>query len=284
MRITTLNIQEMKQRGEKIPMLTAYDFPTAKLLEMAGIPIILVGDSLGQVVLGYESTVRVTMEEMLHHTKAVARGTTNSLIVADMPFLSYQTGTEEAIRNAGRFLQEGMAHAVKLEGGVIAAPVIESIVASGIPVMGHIGFTPQSVYQLGGYRIQGKTQKSADGIVSDAIAVEKAGAFAVVLELVPDLLAKFISNQLSIPTIGIGAGIHCDGQVQVLHDMLGLIEDFTPKHAKQYSHQATDIRQAVAKYITEVQRKDFPTEKESFPLDENILRQLKANQRLLEGS
>lgn len=284
MRITTLNILEMKQRGEKIPMLTAYDFPTAKLLEMAGIPIILVGDSLGQVVLGYESTVRVTMEEMLHHTKAVARGTTNSLIVADMPFLSYQTGTEEAIRNAGRFLQEGMAHAVKLEGGVIAAPVIESIVGSGIPVMGHIGFTPQSVYQLGGYRIQGKTKKSADGIVSDAIAVEKAGAFAVVLELVPDLLAKFISNQLSIPTIGIGAGIHCDGQVQVLHDMLGLIEDFTPKHAKQYSHLATDIRQAVEKYITEVQHKDFPTEKESFPLDENILCQLMARQRSLEES
>ena len=284
MRITTLNILEMKQRGEKIPMLTAYDFPTAKLLEMAGIPIILVGDSLGQVVLGYESTVRVTMEEMLHHTKAVARGTTKSLIVADMPFLSYQTGTEEAIRNAGRFLQEGMAHAVKLEGGVTAAPVIESIVGSGIPVMGHIGFTPQSVYQLGGYRIQGKTQKSADGIVSDAIAVEKAGAFAVVLELVPDLLAKFISNQLSIPTIGIGAGIHCDGQVQVLHDMLGLIEDFTPKHAKQYSYLATDIRQAVEKYITEVQLKDFPTEKESFPLDENILCQLKAKQQSLEES
>jgi 3-methyl-2-oxobutanoate hydroxymethyltransferase len=199
-----------------------------------------------------------------------------------MPFLSYQVGIEEAIKNAGRFLQEGMAQAVKLEGGKNVAPVIQSIVLSGIPVIGHIGFTPQSVYQLGGYRIQGKTQKSANELVADAIAVEKAGAFAIVLELVPDLLAKFISNQLSIPTIGIGAGIHCDGQVQVLHDMLGLIDDFTPKHAKQYSHLASNIRQAVEQYITEVQRKEFPTDKESFPLDENIFTRLTGKQKSSE--
>jgi 3-methyl-2-oxobutanoate hydroxymethyltransferase len=272
----------MKQRGEKIPMVTAYDFPTAKLLEMAGIPIILVGDSLGQVVLGYESTVRVTMEEMLHHTKAVVRGTTNSLIVADMPFLTYQTGTEEAVKNAGRFLQEGMAQAVKLEGGLKTAPAIKSIVAAGIPVMGHIGFTPQSVYQLGGYRVLGKTLESANEILSDALAVEEAGAFAIVLELVPDLLAKFISSKLSIPTIGIGAGLHCDGQVQVLHDMLGLIEDFTPKHAKQYALIAVSIRQAVESYITEVQRQEFPTEKESFPLTPHIFSQLTRQDKPLE--
>ena len=283
MRVTTLNILEMKQRGEKIPMVTAYDFPMAKLLEMAGIPIILVGDSLGQVVLGYESTVRVTMEEMLHHTKAVVRGTTNSLIVADMPFLTYQTGTEEAVKNAGRFLQEGMAQAVKLEGGVRTAPAIKSIVAAGIPVMGHIGFTPQSVYQLGGYRVLGKTLESANQILSDALAVEEAGAFAIVLELVPDLLAKFISSKLSIPTIGIGAGVHCDGQVQVLHDMLGLIEDFIPKHAKQYALIAASIRQAVENYITEVQHQEFPTKKESFPLTPHIFSQLTRPDKQLEG-
>ena len=231
MRVTITQIQEMKRNGERIPMLTAYDYPTAKLVDEVGVPVILVGDSLGMAVLGYDSTLPVTMEDMLHHTKAVARGTQHALIVGDMPFMSYQTDVPTAIRNAGRFLQEGGCQAVKLEGGESVAETVRRIVQCGIPVMGHIGLTPQSVNQLGGYKVQGKTPRAAAQLLRNAQVVEQAGAFSIVLEGVPSALGGLITQRLSIPTIGIGAGVHCDGQVQVLHDMLGLFTEFVPRHA-----------------------------------------------------
>ena len=274
MPVTIDHIQKMKLKGERIPMLTAYDYPTAKLLDQAGIPIILVGDSLGQVVLGYDSTVMVTMEEMLHHTKAVVRGSQNALIVGDMPFMSYQPDIPTAIRNAGRFLQEGGARAVKLEGGERIAETVHRIVDYGIPVMGHIGLTPQSVNQLGGYKVQGKTPKSAAQLLRDAQALENAGAFSIVLESVPSPLSHLITQRVSIPTIGIGAGIYCDGQVQVLYDMMGLFTDFVPKHVKQYASLADIFKEAAARYISEVQKQEFPTEKESFSMDASALTDL----------
>ena len=276
MRITISQIKEMKRHGQRIPMLTVYDYPTAKLLDEVGIPMLLVGDSLGQVVLGYESTVRVTMEEMLHHTRAVVRGTQHALIVGDMPFMSYQPDVATAIRNAGRFLQEAGAQAVKLEGGEVAAETVRRIVECGIPVMGHIGLTPQSVYQLGGYKVQGKTPKAAARLIRDAHALQDAGAFSVVLESVPTPLSLLITQRLSIPTIGIGAGVHCDGQVQVLHDMMGLFTDFVPKHVKRYAALSDVFKDAVARYVHEVQEEEFPTENESFAMDESVLVELAA--------
>ena len=276
MRVTITQVQEMKRSGERIPMLTAYDYPTAKLVDEAGVPMILVGDSLGMVVLGYDSTLPVTMEDMLHHIKAVVRGAQHALIVGDMPFMSYQPDVLTAVRNAGRFLQEGGAQAVKLEGGETVADTVRRIVEYGIPVMGHIGLTPQSVNQLGGYKVQGKTPKAAARLLRDAQALEEAGAFTVVLESVPVPLSRVITQRLSIPTIGIGAGVHCDGQVQVLHDMLGLTEEFLPKHAKRYTRLADVIKEAVGQYIHEVQKEAFPTDKESFSMDESVLAELEA--------
>ncbi|HLB12707.1 MAG TPA: 3-methyl-2-oxobutanoate hydroxymethyltransferase [Dehalococcoidia bacterium] len=274
MRVTIAQIREMKQRGEKIPMLTAYDYSTAKLLDEAGIPIILVGDSLGTVVLGYDTTVPVTMEEMLHHTRAVVRGAKNALIVGDMPFMTYHTGVADALRNAGRFLQEGGCQAVKLEGGVTVAEVVRRMVECGIPVMGHIGLTPQSVNQLSGHKVQGKTPAAAARLLADARALDEAGAFAIVLECVPAPLAKLITEKVSVPTIGIGAGKDCDGQVQVIHDALGLFTDFVPKHAKQYARLGEIIREAASSYIQEVQEGAFPTRKESYTMDEAALAEL----------
>ena len=263
-RLPITELKVMKQRGEKIPMLTAYDYPTARLVEQAGVPIILVGDSLGMVVLGYDSTVPVTMEDMIHHTKAVVRGTERAIIVADMPFLSYQVSVEDALRNAGRLLKETGATAVKLEGGREVADTVRRIVAAGIPVMGHLGLTPQSVNQLGGYRLQGKTPAAAAKLLDDAKALEAAGAFAIVLETIPARLAEKVTQQLETPTIGIGAGPFCDGQVQVLHDFLGIFQEFVPRHAKQYAQVGVAIHEAVTTYAADVQAGAFPTAKESF--------------------
>jgi len=271
MRVTIGEIKEMKQRGEKIPMLTAYDYATAKLVDEAGMPLILVGDSLGTVILGYGSTIPVTMEDMLHHTKAVVRGTKRSLIIGDMPFMTYHVSTSDALYNAGRFIQEGGAQAVKLEGGESVAEVVHRVVECGIPVMGHIGLTPQSIHQLGGYKAQGKTPEAASRLLKDARALDEAGAFAIVLETIPAPLARIITQKVSVPTIGIGAGPWCDGQVQVISDMLGLFTDFVPKHAKQYARLFDTIKGAVASYMTEVKAGTFPTGKESSTMDESVL-------------
>ena len=275
-RVTIRDIADLKGRGEKIPMITAYDYSTARLADASGIPLVLVGDSLGMVVLGYESTIPVTMEDMLHHVKAVARGVKRALIVADLPFMTYQIDTAQALTNAARLVQEGGAQAVKLEGGEKVAGTVRRVVECGIPVMGHIGLTPQSVHALGGYRVRGRGRREAEQLLKDATALEHAGAFAVVLELVPTPLARLISQRLTIPTIGIGAGPACDGQVQVLHDMLGLFTDFVPKHAKQYARLAQTIQEAFARYAQEVREGTFPTEQESFTMDEGILQELEA--------
>jgi 3-methyl-2-oxobutanoate hydroxymethyltransferase len=273
MRITINQIKEMKQKGEKITMLTAYDYATAKLVDEAEIPLILVGDSLGMVVLGYESTIRVTMDEMLHHIKAVARGTQKAMVIGDMPFMTYHISVEDALRNAARFIQEGGAQAVKLEGGLTVAEKVKRIVECGIPVMGHIGLTAQSIYQFGGHKIQGKTPEAAARLLADARALEAAGAFAVVLETVPTPLAKLITQKISIPTIGIGAGMHCDGQVLVINDLLGFSSRI-PKHAKQYAKLTDIISKAVSQYHNEVKAGQFPTEAQSFSMDEKLLAEL----------
>jgi 3-methyl-2-oxobutanoate hydroxymethyltransferase len=274
MRITISQIKEMKQKGEKITMLTAYDYSTAKIIDEVGIPLILVGDSLGQVVLGYESTIPVTIDEMLHHTKAVVRGTRRAMVIGDMPFMTYHISIEDALRNAARFIQEGGAQAVKLEGGVTVADKVKRIVECGIPVMGHIGLTAQSIHQLGGHKVQGRTPEAAARLLEDARVLEQAGAFAIVLETVPTPLATLITKSISIPTIGIGAGAGCDGQVLVINDMLGSFTDFVPKHAKQYVKLTDIIRKAVTEYDNEVKAGTFPTEKHSFSMDESILAEL----------
>ena len=274
MRITINQIKEMKQRGEKIAMLTAYDYSTAKLVDEAGIPLILVGDSLGMVVLGYESTIPVTMEEMLHHTKAVVRGTKQAMVIGDMPFMTYHISVDDALYNAARFIQEGGTQAVKLEGGVTVAEKVRRIVECGIPVMGHIGLTPQSIHQFGGFKLQGKTPEAAARLLEDARALEEAGAFAIVLETIPAQLAKIITAKVGIPTIGIGAGIDCDGQVLVINDVLGSFTDFVPKHAKQYAKLTDIIQKAVTEYQNEVKAGSFPTEKQSYSIDESLLAEL----------
>jgi 3-methyl-2-oxobutanoate hydroxymethyltransferase len=274
MRVSINEIKEMKLKKEKIVMLTAYDYSTAKLVDEAGVPLILVGDSLGMVILGYESTIPVTMDEMIHHTKAVVRGTKQALVIGDMPFMTYHTNISDALRNAARFIQEGGAQAVKLEGGVTVAETVKRIVECGIPVMGHIGLTPQSIHQLGGHKVQGKTPEAAERLLKDARALEQAGAFAVVLELVPAPLSRLITQKLSIPTIGIGAGLDCDGQVQVISDLLGLFSDFVPKHAKQYAKLAGTIKTALADYIAEVKAGKFPTAEHSSTIDESLLEEL----------
>ncbi len=274
MRVTINEIKEMKRREEKIPMLTAYDYSTAKLVDEAGVPLILVGDSLGMVILGYETTIPVTMDEMIHHTKAVVRGTKRALIIGDMPFMTYHTSISDALYNAARFIQEGGAQAVKLEGGEVVAETVRRIVNCGIPVMGHIGLTPQSIYQLGGFKVQGKTPEAAGRLIRDACALDEAGAFSIVLEAVPAPLSKLITQKVSVPTIGIGAGPDCDGQVQVINDILGLFTEFVPKHAKQYAKLAEIIRTALTDYATEVKAGSFPTMKQSYTMDESLLKEL----------
>jgi len=276
MRVTITEIKEMKQRKEKIPMLTAYDYVTAKMVDEAGVPLILVGDSLGMVMLGYESTIPVTMEEMIHHTKAVVRGAKQALIIGDMPFMTYHVSVSDALHNAARFIQEGGAQAVKLEGGEVVAEQVRRLVGCGIPVMGHIGLTPQYIHQLGGFKARGKAVEEAKKLLNDARILEEAGAFAIVLECTPAPLSKLITKKLTIPTIGIGAGPDCDGQVQVISDMLGLYTEFVPRHAKQYARLAGEIKNAVADYISEVKSLSFPTMEQSYTMDESLIKQLKA--------
>ncbi len=263
MAVTTATFLEKKKKGEKITILTAYDYLTAKIVDSAGVDAILVGDSLGMVVLGYPSTIPVTMEEMIHHTKAVVRGRKNAMVIFDMPFLSYQTGIRDAILNAGRALKETGCDAVKIEGGVEQKETIRALVDAGIPVMGHIGLQPQSVKTLGGYKLRGKGEER-EKLIEDAKAVEEAGAFAVVLEKIPSDLAKEITELLSIPTIGIGAGKYCDGQVLVFHDMVGLFEEFKPKFVKRYAELGKLAREAVKQYIEEVKSGKFPDEEHSY--------------------
>lgn len=263
-KVTVPEIERMKQGGEKITVLTAYDYSFARILDEAGIDILLVGDSLGSVIQGQDSTLPVTLDEMIYHTRAVVRGRKRALVVSDMPFLSFQVSVEEAKRNAGRFLQEGGAEAVKVEGGVRMLETIEAIVRIGIPVMGHVGLTPQSIHQFGGYKVQGKEKEQKEAILQDALAVEEAGAFSIVLEGVPMELAQEITRRLSIPTIGIGAGAHCDGQVLVVHDMLGLFDKYTPKFVKKYADVKEVMAEAVKSFIAEVREGKFPDEEHSF--------------------
>lgn len=263
-RKTILDIQKMKTQGEKIAVLTAYDFSMASLLDDGDIDMILIGDSLGMVVMGYDSTLPVTMDEMLHHTRAVARGVRRSLVVADMPFLSYQVSPENALVNAGRFLKEADAQAVKLEGGREQAQTVRKITSAGIPVMAHLGLTPQSIHQLGGYKVQGKKEDAAERMMEDAKILEEAGAFSLVLECIPEKLAADISRMLTIPTIGIGAGVQCDGQVLVVNDMLGMFEKMTPKFVKKYANLSVDIKNAVKRYIQDVRSGEFPDSEHSF--------------------
>jgi len=276
MRFTITEIKEMKKKQEKIAMLTAYDYVTAKIVDEAGVPLILVGDTLGMVILGYESTIPVTMEEMIHHTKAVVRGTEKALIIGDMPFMTYHISISDALHNATKFIQEGGAQAVKLEGGEVVAEKVRRLVDCGIPVMGHIGLTPQSKHQLGGFKARGKEAEEARKLLNDARILEEAGAFAIVLECTPALLSKLITQKLTIPTIGIGAGPDCDGQVQVVSDMLGLYTDFVPRHAKQYARLAGEIKTAVSSYISEVKSLSFPTMEHSYTMDESLIKQLEA--------
>lgn len=263
-------LKEMKQRGEKIVMLTAYDYATAQTVDEAGIPLILVGDSLGMVVLGYDSTIPVTMAEILHHTAAVARGANNACVIGDMPFMTYYND-DTAMANAARFIQEAGANAVKLEGGVSVADRVKRLVANGIPVMGHIGLTPQSVNQLGGYKVQGKTPTAARNLVADARALDEAGAFAIVLELVPAPLAAHITRVVSTPTIGIGAGPDCDGQVQVINDILGSFSDFVPRHARRYANLSAAVKEAVSAYRDDVAGGVFPTAENSSSMDASVI-------------
>lgn len=271
-RVTIADVRRMKEKGERFAALTAYDVVTARLVDEAGIPIILVGDSLGMVVLGYESTIPVTLDAIVHHTRAVARGAQRALVVADLPFMTYHKSAEQALDSAGRCIQEGGAQAVKLEGGRPVAGTIARLTSAGIPVMGHLGLTPQSIHQLGGYKAQGKTAAQAKSLIEDALAVEEAGAFSVVLECVPTELSRLLTERLSIPTIGIGAGPHCDGEIQVVSDVLGWFSDFVPKHARRYAKLAEAAAEAIREYADDVQGGRFPTEKESVSIPADVIR------------
>ena len=274
MKNTVQTFKEAKNNHTKLAMLTAYDYSTAKLQDEAGIHGILVGDSLGNVILGYEDTISVTMEDMIHHGAAVARGAKNALVVVDMPFMSYQTSVNDAVVNAGRLMKEGRANAVKLEGGVSVCPQIKAITDAGIPVMAHLGLTPQSINAFGGFKVQGKNEAAARKLIDDARAVEEAGAFALVLECVPSKLAKIISEQLTIPTIGIGAGAGCDGQILVYQDMLGMFSDYTPKFVKRFAEVGSVMKEAFANYIKEVQAETYPAEEHTFKIDDEVLEKL----------
>ncbi|HTX90900.1 MAG TPA: 3-methyl-2-oxobutanoate hydroxymethyltransferase [Anaerolineales bacterium] len=267
-KVTIMTFRDKKERGEAITMLTGYDYPTALALDRAGLDAILVGDSLGMVVLGYENTLPLTMEEMLHHCRAVARGARSALLIGDMPFMSYQVSVEEAVRNAGRFLREGGMDAVKLEGGRERLEAVRAIVAAGIPVMGHLGLTPQSVHMLGGYQPQARTAVAAKRLFEDALALEEAGCFSLVLESVPARLAGLVSKRLTIPTIGIGAGVNCDGQVLVVHDMLGMFDRFTPKFVKKYADLQNAMQSAFCEYVADVAGGRFPAEEHSVGMSE----------------
>lgn len=269
-----MTFKQAKQNGDKLTMLTAYDYSTAKLIDEAGVNSILVGDSLGNVILGYEDTISVTMEDMIHHGAAVARGVKEALVIIDMPFMSYQTSVYDAMVNAGRLMKEGRADAVKLEGGTEVCPQIKAITAAGIPVCGHIGLTPQSINAFGGFRVQGKSEETARKIIEDAKAVEEAGAFAIVIEGVPSKIADKITEQVSIPTIGIGAGKGCDGQVLVYQDMLGMFSDFTPKFVKKYANIGEVMKEAFATYIKEVQSGEFPSEEHGYSVDDSVIEKL----------
>ena len=275
MRVTTSDIRKMKTEGKRFAALTAYDAVTARILDEVGVPLLLVGDSLGMVVLGYENTIPVTLADILHHARAVVRGSRRALIVADMPFMTYHRSLDQALENAGRCIQEGGAQAVKLEGGRVMAETIGRLVAVGIPVLGHIGLTPQSVHQLGGFKVQGKTLDAARRLVDDARAVESAGAFAVVLECIPAEVARLITERLSIPTIGIGAGSFCDAEIQVSTDILGWLPDFTPKHTRPYVHFAEEAAAAFRSFQEDVAAGAFPTAKESFSVPDDVLVQLR---------
>jgi 3-methyl-2-oxobutanoate hydroxymethyltransferase len=272
------DIQAMKRQGEKIVMLTAYDYPSARIADQAGVDMILVGDSLGMVVLGYDDTIKVTLDDMLHHSKAVARGTERAMVVTDLPFMTYQTSVQDAMRNAGRLLQEGGAQAVKLEGGAHMAETVRRLVQVGIPVVGHIGLTPQSINQLGGYKVQGRTPQEAERLLEDAIALQQAGAFCIVLETVPAPLAELITRRLAVPVIGIGAGAACDGQVLVWHDLLSYHTSFLtrhiPRHVKEYAQVGEDMRRAIEQYAAEVRDGSFPTQEQSFQMSKEALAEL----------
>ncbi len=274
MKNTTATILAQKQKGDRITMLTAYDYSTAKLMDESGINCILVGDSLGMVMLGYDSTLPVTMEDMLHHTKAVTRGAKNAMVIADMPFMSYQTSVYDAVKNAGRLVQEGGAYAVKLEGGAAVCDRIEAIVKASIPVVAHLGLTPQSVNAFGGFKVQGKDEARARELIEDAKKIEAAGAFMVVLECVPAKLAEIITRELSIPTIGIGAGAGCDGQVLVYQDMLGMFSDFTPKFVKKYADIGEMMKGAFTSYINDVKSGAFPEESHTFAISDEVIEKL----------
>lgn len=274
MKNTIITFKQSKQQGRKISMLTAYDYSTAKLMDEAGINAILVGDSLGNVVLGYEDTLSVTMEDMIHHGAAVARGAKNAMVVMDMPFMSYQASVYDAVVNAGRLMKEGRASAVKLEGGKEVCPQVKAITEAGIPVMGHLGLTPQSINALGGHRVQGKTQQAAQKLLDDARALQEAGAFAVVLECVPEKLADKVTKELEIPTIGIGAGSGCDGQVLVYQDMLGMFSDFTPKFVKKFANVGQVMKEAFKSYIDEIQQGSFPSQEHCYSIDDDIIKKL----------
>ncbi|MCR5201954.1 MAG: 3-methyl-2-oxobutanoate hydroxymethyltransferase [Lachnospiraceae bacterium] len=275
MKKTVNTYKEAKLNGEKVTMLTAYDYSTAKLMDEAGVDSILVGDSLGNVMLGYEDTISVTMEDMIHHCSAVARGAKNTLIVCDMPFMSYQTGEYDALVNAGRLMKEGRANAVKLEGGVEVAPIIKKIVEAGIPVCAHIGLTPQAINAMGGYKVQGKSSEAAKKLVEDALAVQEAGAFAVVLECVPADLATFITEKLSITTIGIGAGNGCDGQVLVYADMLSMFSDYRPKFVKQFANVGEEMKKGFKGYIDAVKAAAYPEKEHTYKIDEEVMAEVK---------
>lgn len=274
MKNTTTSIMQMKNSGHKISMLTAYDYTTARLLDEAGVNTILVGDSLGNVILGYEDTISVTVEDMIHHSAAVARGAKNALVVTDLPFMSYQTSVYDAVVNAGRLMKEGRAGAVKLEGGKEVCPQIKAIVSAGIPVVAHLGLTPQSINTFGGFKVQGKTEAAAKKLIGDAKAVEEAGAFLLVLECVPAKLAKLVTESINIPTIGIGAGAGCDGQVLVIYDMLGMFSDFKPKFVKHFANAGDVIREAVKTYIAEIDDGTFPAEEHCYKIDDEVIDKL----------
>jgi 3-methyl-2-oxobutanoate hydroxymethyltransferase len=270
-RVTPEAIGQLKARGERIPMLTAYDYATAQILDATGIPLLLVGDSLGMVVLGHESTLPVTVDDIIRHTQAVVRGSKQALIIADLPFGSFQVSPEETMRHAVRIMKKAAPQAVKLEGGVRSAASVRALTEAGIPVMGHVGMTPQSVNVFGGFKVQGKTEQAARALLADVAALEEAGAFAVVLELVPAELARLVTERASIPTIGIGAGPHCDGEVQVLHDVLGLFPDFTPRHTKRFGELGQAMSAAVQSYMREVRERAFPTDAQSAKIDPAVI-------------
>jgi len=272
MRITVSDIRKMKEKGKRFAAITAYDVVTARLVDEAGIPFLLVGDSLGMVALGHDNTIPVTLDDMLHHTRAVVRGNRNSLIVVDLPFMTYHRSPEQALENAGRCLQEGGGQAVKLEGGRAIAPTVARLTKSGIPVVGHLGLTPQSIHQLGGFKAQGKNVDRAVELLEDALALQAAGAFSLVLECVPAELSKLITERLAIPTIGIGSGPHCDAEIQVIADTLGWFSDFVPKHAKQYAKLADAAAAALQQYVSDVEAGAFPTEKESVSVSADVIR------------